>query len=190
MPNKITPFLLGALVGIFLSVGATYAVLHHRNGKWIELTRGNRIGGGVLYALAAVDAGGVAIPDTLAPTGKAKFLDRGLGKGLELGYIVHATMKPLDTNKLPDKYKHTVDLGGFTRLPMEEVVYASHLQFALVDADGFTLMTTTSEDDSVVSGRDNIFQGVAKDSIPGDVVARTKEIQVQLTVDSCRNCQP
>jgi hypothetical protein len=63
------------------------------------------------------------------PQGKAKFVDRGTGRGPELGFLVETRMDKLDVSKLPAKYKRVEQHGEYTIGPTETVVYTAHLEF-------------------------------------------------------------
>jgi hypothetical protein len=186
MPGKIMCLAFGRLIGVVLGVGGTYCTLHHRNGKWIELKKD---GDGLGYKSEAIFVD-IPMPDMSSPTGQVKFVDRGLEKGTELGFIVKTTMKKLDTDKLPAKYKKTEQHGEYTIDPIDVVTYSSHIEFTLKDVDGFTLMTTKSEPVTVWSGKDSTFQGVAVDQVPEHGVVRTKMIQMSLVTDKCEICEP
>jgi hypothetical protein len=78
----------------------------------------------------------------------------------------------------------------YTIGPTDTVTYSSHLEFTVKDADGFVLMTTSSDPTDIWSGQENVLQGFAKDAIPSPLLTKTKTIQMQLVVDKCNTCQP
>jgi hypothetical protein len=182
------------LVGLLFGAIGSYAFLHHHSSKWMPLSTE---GGGLSYANDAIFAD-IPMPKIDSPTGQFKFVDRGLGKGEELGFLVKVKMDKLDQSKLPAKYKKVESqAGGWTIGPTETVVYTSHIDFTLKDTDGFVLFKTRSEDDpgtlwpmEVWSGLETTLQGFAKDSIPSAVIDRTKTIQMMLVVDKCDTCRP
>jgi hypothetical protein len=144
-----------------------------------------------------VFAGDITMPTIYPPEGQFKFIDRSMGKGEELGFLVKVKMDKLDQAKLPAKYKKTVSQGEYTIGPTETVVYTSHIEFTLKDADGFVLFKTLSEEDpgtqwpmEIWSGQETTLQGFAKDAIPAAVIDRTKKVEMQLTLDKCDTCRP
>lgn len=147
-------------------------------------------GQGLAFTSAVLFDADIPMPDTTPPTGEAKFVDRGAGRGAELGFIVKTKMDKLDISKLPAKYKKTEKHGDYTHEPTDTVVYTGRLEFTLKDADGFVLMTTDSEPVEIWSGQENTLQGIAKDAVPRPLAIRTKQIQVQLDFDKCETCRP
>ena|ERR1700686_2729511 len=77
----------------------------------IERTRSND-------ALFEVD---ISFPETSSPEGKVKFVDRGVGRGTELGFLVKSRMDKLDVTKLPAKYRKTEQRGELTIEPTDTV---------------------------------------------------------------------
>jgi hypothetical protein len=189
----MTKNLATLLLGVLLGVGGAYVVLHHRSSKWMALSRE---GEGLAY-MNDVFSADIIMPKVTPPEGQFKFVDRGLGKGEELGFLVKVKMEKLDQAKLPGKYKKTVNQGEFTIGPTETVVYTSHIDFTFKDADGFVLFKTKSEDDpgtqwpmEVWSGQETTLQGFGKDPVPSAVIARTKSIEMTLVLDKCDTCRP
>jgi hypothetical protein len=177
-------FCLGAII--------TYAVLRHHSSKWMPLSKAS-----LAYKNDAIFVN-IPMPKIGPPTGQVKFVNRGTGKGEELGFLIKVKMDPLDQSKLPAKYKKSEEQpGGWTIGPTETVVYTSHIDFTLKDADGFVLFKTKSEEDpgtqwpmKVWSGQENTLQGFGQDSVPSGVIERTRAIEMQLVLDKCDNCRP
>jgi hypothetical protein len=151
----------------------------------MELTKEGR---GIAFSGETFD-GDIPTPDMKDPHGQAKFVDRGVGKGTELGYLVKATMDKLETSKLPEKYKKPQTWGKFTLDPTTSVTYKAHLEFTVKDADGFVLITTKSDSVYVESGQENTLQGFAQDTIPDALTHRTKSIVMELVLDKCETCR-
>jgi hypothetical protein len=183
MLTKVGIFVLGLSLGIL----GTMALLCLPRHNWMPLTRD---GQGLAWMNDAFVDADIPFPETTSPEGKAKFVDRGVGRGIELGFLVKTKMGKLDTSKLPAKYKKTEKHGEFTFGPTDTVVYTSHVQFTLKDADGFTLISTSSEPMEVWSGQENVLQGFGKDPIPDALVRRTKSIEMELMFDKCDTCRP
>jgi hypothetical protein len=187
MVKNVGLLLLGFCLGAIL----TYGVLRHHSSAWRPISKVT-----LAYKSEAIFAD-IPMPKINPPTGKVKFVNRGMGKGEELGFLVKVTMDPLDQSKLPAKYKKSQEQpGGWTIGPTESVVYTSHIEFTLKDADGFVLFKTKSETDpgtewpmKVWSGHETTLQGFGQDSIPSAVLDRTKTIEIQLVIDSCDNCR-
>jgi hypothetical protein len=178
---------LALLAGVVIGGACTYALMHRVNHNWMKLTKEHH---GLAYSNEVFVEADIPLPDMKDPDGQAKFVDRGLGKGTELGFLVRATMDKLDTSKLPEKYKKPQPWGNFTLDPTTSVTYDAHLEFTLKDADGFELMTTKSDPVYVESGQENSLQGFAEDAIPDPLVRRTKSIVMQLVLDKCETCRP
>jgi hypothetical protein len=185
--NKIGLLVIGLLFGVVIGAACTFGFLHHPNHNWIQLTKDGK---GLAYSLHGIFDTDISMPNLASPTGQAKFVDRDLGKGTELGFVVKTTMDKLDTTRLPARYKQTQKFGEGTIGPTDTVTYSSHLEFTLKDPDGFVLMTTSSDPMDIWSGQENVLQGFAKDAIPASLLTRTRAIQMQLVVDKCQTCQP
>jgi hypothetical protein len=185
MLKRLAILTLGLLVGAIIGVVCTYAVMHRVNHNWVELAKEYR---GLAYKNEVFETD-IPPPDMKDPHGQAKFVDRGVGKGMELGFLVKVSMDKLDTSKLPEKYKKPQTWGQLTIDPTTSVTYDAHLEFTLKDADGFTLMTTKSDSVYVGSGTENTMQGFAQDAIPDALVHRTKSIVMQLVLDKCETCR-
>ena len=138
-------------------------------------------------ALFSVD---IPLPDVSKPHGKAKFLERSApGKeDIELGYIINVSVNNLDVSKIPEKYrKPRQGEGDWVIEPIEQVVYVAHFDFSLKDADGFVLMSASSEPVYLYSGK-HVFQGTTRQAIPVAVAKRTKSILTNMTVEKCETC--
>ncbi|HYL65058.1 MAG TPA: hypothetical protein VE077_20785 [Candidatus Methylomirabilis sp.] len=187
MLKRLALLAAGIFVGVIVGVACTYSVMHRVNQRWIELRTERR---GLAWANEVFSESDIPLPNQKDPQGQAKFVDRGIGKGYELGYVVSSKMEKLDQSKLPEKYKKSQPWGEFTVGPTESVTYSGHLEFSLKDADAFELMTTESNLIYIESGEENKLQGFAKDSIPEALVRRTKTIWVTLVLDKCETFRP
>jgi hypothetical protein len=186
MLKRLALLAVGLVLGAAIGVACTYAVMHRTNHNWMELSRDHH---GLAYSNEVFVEADIPMPDMKDPHGQAKFVDRGVGRGLELGFLVKASMDKLDTSKLPEKYKKETLWGKLTLAPTKEVTYNAHLEFTLKDKDGFTLLTTKSEPMYVESGQENTLQGFAQDSVPEATAQRTKIIEVRLVLDKCETCR-
>jgi hypothetical protein len=139
MLKRLALLAVGLVLGVAIGVVCTYAVKHRTNHDWVELTKDHH---GLAYSNEVFTEADIPMPDMKDPHGQAKFVDRGVGKGLELGFLVKASMDKLDASKLPEKYKKPRPWGKLTIDPTDEVTYTAHLNFTLKDKDGFTLLTT------------------------------------------------
>jgi hypothetical protein len=187
MLKRLGLLAFGVFIGVVVGVACTYALMHRENYKWFELQIDHF---GISYANKVFAESDIPLPDLKPPHGQAKFVDRGIGKGRELGFVVRASMDKLDKSKLPEKYKKSRVWGNLTIGPTESVAYNAHLEFTLKDVDGFELMTTKSEPLYVLSGDENKMQGFATDSIPDALIRRTTNMFVRLVLDNCETCQP
>lgn len=187
MLKRLALLTLGLLVGAIIGVICTYAVMHRVNHNWVELAEEHH---GLAYSNEVFAEADIPLPDMKDPHGQAKFVDRGVGKGTELGFLVKVSIDKLDTSKLPEKYKKEQRWGKITLEPTTSVTYNAHLEFILKDADGFTLMTAKSDPVYVASGEENTMQGFAQEAIPDALVHRTKSIVLRLVLDKCETCRP
>lgn len=187
MLKRLALLAIGLVLGVIVGVVCTYAVMHRITHNWMELTKENH---GLAYSNEVFVEADIPLPDMKDPHGQAKFVDRGVGKGTELGFLVKASMDKLDTSKLPEKYRKPQPWGKFTLGPTESATYTAHLEFTLKDADGFTLITTKSDLMYVASGQENTLQGFAQETIPDALAKRTKTIVMQLVLDKCETCRP
>jgi hypothetical protein len=174
-------------VGLCLGVFGMIAFNHRRSTHWIPLALEAH---GLSWQNDVLFGDDIPFPDVANPSGQVKFVNRGIGKGTELGYVVKAKMEKLDQSKLPAKYKKVEAHGNYTIEPTETVVYDAHLEFILKDVDGFVLMRTKSESIQIWSGQDNKLQGFAVDSIPNALQKRTESVEVMLAFDKCDTCRP
>jgi hypothetical protein len=186
MLKRLVLLVAGLFLGVIVGVVCTYAVMHRSNHNWMELTKEHH---GLAFSGATFE-GDIPTPDIKDPRGQAKFVDRGVGNGTELGFLVKVSVDKLDTSKLPEKYLKPRQLGKLTIDPTESVTYNTHLEFTLKDADGFTLITAKSDPFYVESGKENTLQGFAQASIPEALVRRTKSILMELVLDKCETCRP
>jgi hypothetical protein len=187
MVRKLALWALGFVAGLVLGTACTYAVMHRVNHRWIELQIEND---GLAYSNEVFVEADIPLPKVEEPRGQAKFVDRGLGRGNELGFLIKLTVGKLDTSKLPGKYKKTEQYSQHTLGPTDTVVYDGHVEFSLKDPDGFILATPKSDTLNVWSGQENVLQGFATDSIPDALVKRTKSIVMQVNLDKCDTCRP
>src|ERR1700737_1514813 len=102
MLKRLALLTLGLLVGVIIGVVSTYAIMHRVNHNWVELAKEHH---GLAYSNEVFVEADIPLPDMKDPHGQAKFVDRGVGKGTELGFLVKVSMDKLDTSKLPEKYK-------------------------------------------------------------------------------------
>jgi hypothetical protein len=73
--------------------------------------------------------------------------------------------------------------------PVSQVDYKGHFEFTLKDGDGFDLMSLSSQPVDLLSGRENVFQGVGKDMILQSVASKTKNVLMYLSLDKCQTCE-
>jgi hypothetical protein len=96
--------------GIVLGAVGTYFLLRIPSHKWMPLTRE---GQGLAWSNDSLFNADILFPNTTPPDGKAKFVDRGLGHGNELGFLVKTKMDKLDVSKLPAKCKKTEEHNNY-----------------------------------------------------------------------------
>src|SRR6516162_6457371 len=123
MLKRLALLAVGLVLGVAIGVACTYVVIRRTNHNWMELSRDHH---GLAYSNEVFVEADIPLPDMKDPHGQAKFVDRGVGKGLELGFVVKASMDKLDATKLPAKYTKARPWGRFTLGPTEVVTYSTH----------------------------------------------------------------
>jgi hypothetical protein len=182
---KTTQIVAVSLASLILgAIGMFLIVTHSRVPKtWLPLSTD---GGGIGFETQAI-ASGIPMPKISKPEGKAKFLDRD--GGIALGYIISVPIEKLYVSTLPEKYRKMTDLGnGFQLGPPEQVIYFGHFDFTLKDADGFALMTLSSDKEDLSAGQNNPLQGATKGTVTPSIAKHTKSILVNLVIESCNPC--
>ncbi len=123
--------------------------------------------------------------------GTAKFLSpvsAPIGR-CALGYIVKIVTAPLDLSEVPEKYKKertiSVKGGPITVLPIEQATYDVEFIFRFLDRDGFELLSITSREHSVQSGRTSEIQAQTEPTIDGRVASSVTSIAVHVYVKKC-----
>lgn len=155
-------------------------------GKWVQVSTD---GSGIAYE-SRVFLEDIPLPDVQSPKGKVKFLDRRTAgpDELQLGYLLQVSVLGLDATKIPEKYRKPRKHGNLEIDPLTQVVYVVHFGFTLRDADGFDLVTSTSEPLYLSSGKENLFQGLVPQQFPRQLAAQTKNVIVQMVVERCESC--
>ncbi len=183
----ILTFLVGAVLGAIL----VYLLLHREVDsvpvEWHDLAL-DKAGPG--FSTEAVTAD-LPLPDMSNISGRAKFLDSAQSgeHHITLGYVVNVSVDHLKATSIPAKYKETRKLGDLTLMPTTEVTYSIDLGFDLEDSDGFVLSSLSSGPLYLFSGKENVFQGIAKEPVQFDVAQRTKSIQMKVSIDKCVTCR-
>lgn len=193
--------ILGLLVGV---AGAVLFFAPRFPSQWFSLVTtatdhgvpsGNSLNVGarlsVSYSDATITESDIPALDVTALSGKAKFLSdlSASSASAPLGYVVTISTKPLDTSKLPDKYKKRkiipTKAGPLTALPLEQATYEIHFVFRLLDRDGFQLLSVDSPKHNVESGKTNQIQAQTGSAIPTYTAAHTAKIALHMAVDKC-----
>ena len=166
-------------------LGAISISLYKRDraSRWISVVSD---GAGFGMSNAALN-GDIPWPHTTKPSGRVKFLNRD--KGEQLGYILKLPIKPNPVSALPAKYRKTTkERNGLEFGPPDQVLYEGHFEFILKDADGFVLLKMSGPTEHLSADSENQVQGTTDDTVPGTVIARTKEVDVSFLVTSCNPC--
>lgn len=144
------------------------------------------------YASEAVARSDIKMPAVTSLTGKSKFVSDASNtkQEIKLGYVVDATIAPLDTAAVVDTYKEVSGEGQQGSRPsIKAVDYDVVFYFILKDKDGFPLMKVASNREAVHSGMNNHFQLYAKTYIPQSVASATKTITVRMEAVRCLTCR-
>jgi hypothetical protein len=186
----------GTAIIIFSLPLSSYPEDPYRNlsEKWIEMYELPLAGdnSSIGYSSEALFKSDIKLPDIEKFNIKLKFVKprEKVKDRLSLGYIANISIKNLDTNKIPEKYRKKREIfKGFSLDPLEEVTYEVHLTFDLFDKDGFKLIVLTSPKNSIVSGKINELQELAEGTVPIDLAKRTYSIKPRLSIDRCISCE-
>ncbi len=197
-PIWIISCAVSLIVGIIGTVLYHNTVISHESQRsrdpWIVLSTPSDNDEAVLtYSSDALFKSDIKLPPVKSLTGKAKFILDATSRNeanIKLGYIVDTDIAPLDTAKLPDKYKPVAENPGDKKPPLDAVYYDVVFYFILKDKDGFPLMKVTSNKETVHSGAVNHFQLFAKTYIPQQIASSTKIINVRMEAIKCMTCSP
>lgn len=127
---RVALLAFGLLLSVAIGAVGAYILIRHHNRTWIELSEEHH---GLAFSNEVFTDSDIPLPDIKEPHGQAKFVDRGIGKGTELSFLVQVSIEKLDTTKLPEKYKKPQQWGTLTLDPTESVTYNAHLDFMLKD---------------------------------------------------------
>jgi len=130
------------------------------------------------------------LPEVTAVSIRAKFLP-GTEGGLALGYVAQISVKPLDTSKIPERYRsdHVFMADKRVTVPaLKETVHAVHLDLELRDGDGFLLATVAGPSHPLESGRLSTFQDQVPCTLKPLEARRVKNIRYNISIESCSSC--
>lgn len=195
------------LIAIGFIVGATGTALFLRPSipsSWFTLVqraslRDSPTGSSILvedpapvsFSSAVIVASDIAPLKVKSVTGKAKFLSAASAPSdrWALGYIVKIVTAPLDLSKVPEKYKKeriiSAKNGPITVLPIDQATYEVELIFRFLDRDGFELLTITSREHNVKSGRTSEIQAQTEPSFDSRVASSVTSIAIHVHVKKC-----
>lgn len=191
--------LVAFFAGLAFGVALTFLLVrlpgaHSVPGKWYALERSGSQGlgvRGVSYATEASFGVDISLPRVGDITGEAKFVPMSSNStSVQLGYRIKIPVAPLDTAKIPAKYRQRVRYpDGSELLPTEQVVYEALFEFRLKDRDGFALQKITSEPHHIYSGETNSFQGIAAVPVYAMNARRVTGVEVNMFVQRCVTCR-
>lgn len=121
--------------------------------------------------------------------GKVKLISSGKStwEKCPIGYTIELDTLPIPKDKVPARYKKskTVDLdtGPITIPPLDEATYAIHLEFHLLDADGFEIKAVNSAKHSVRSGQTSHIQSQTEPVVTFAQARRVETVEVNLVID-------
>jgi len=126
---------------------------------------------------------------------RAKFKEVGGQQiaDIKLGYILKITMDKLDKKNVSEKYLKKLEkhkMGTGTISPLDEIVIGIKVYFAFKDNDGFEIYRTKPIDEMATSGTTEIKQGITPDSIPQEIVQKTKYVEPHIGISTCLTCGP
>lgn len=183
--------LLAFLLGIVLCYFYTYYVKFNIKNKWTEFNDLPLSGDNSAIAFTELPAWDIAFPDIEKFNGKVKFIEPkdGSSDKLAIGYIFNVSIKSINKDKLPEKYKKGKKLkNGWTMAPLEQATYSVHFEFKLFDKDGFMLNELKGPEQSLETGRINKLQEQSIQLISIELARRTVGIRPRLIIDRCISC--
>jgi hypothetical protein len=112
---------------------------------------------------------------------KAKFVGTtGAGENsVSLSYIAEITVEKLDKKDLPERFskKFVEDNAEWMYVPPDDVLYEISFKLALLDKDGFPILSTESPTETIRSGELNRVQNIVTDKIPADLAQRVRAVK-------------
>ncbi len=198
MRRTTTAVMAGFIVGASLGASAVYWGLGRGRSsaaEWIEaapalgLSGQPRKGPAISFSTDAMLAD-LPLPEVTAVSIRAKFLP-GTEGGLALGYVAQISVKPLDTSKIPERYRsdHVFMADKRVTVPaLKETVHAVHLDLELRDGDGFLLATVAGPSHPLESGRLSTFQDQVPCTLKPLEARRVKNIRYNISIESCSSC--
>ncbi len=192
VPLIVLSLILGLLGGYW------YATLNANKlpDVWIEKqnisTKGEN--SGVSYLTEALFDSEIRLPDIKSIRAKVKFIRSPNAKPnlAAVGYVVSVGVDKLDKDKIPKKYlkerEEKYKAGTFIVQPLEEIIYGVHLEFVLVDKDGFQLAELKGPKHSLSSGKTNEFQDMIQDHVSIETAKRTVDVRPRIVVEKCVSC--
>ncbi len=182
--------ILSTILGAVMGASVYHLYKSKRQLPWLGVAENKNV---VRYTTEAMLAD-ISLPAIKERDAKVKFL-RPINGGpnkYSLGYIVTISVESLDVTKIPWQYRaEKLDpvMPGVTRPPLEQVTYKCHIDFLLLDKDGFQLMQLSGPTHFLQSGKANAFSDLTKEPIQVDVASRTSIIKVELSIDKCVSCE-
>ena len=204
MNSSIKALVLIATGVAFGAVGTAFLLRHSVPDHWFTLVqkapeRDAPAGSSVLvddpapvsFSSAVFVGSDIAPLSVKSVAGKAKFLSPASAPSgrCALGYTVQMVTAPLDLSKVPEKYKKertiSAKSGPITVLPIEQATYDVEFIFRFIDRDGFELLTVTSREHSVQSGKTSEIQAQTEPSIDSRVTSSVTSIAVHVHIKKC-----
>ncbi|MGO8763264.1 MAG: hypothetical protein ACLQUS_14865, partial [Desulfobaccales bacterium] len=184
--------LLALLLGIFLCYFYTNYLKFNIKDKWTEFKDLPLYGENSALAFTELpELWDIDFPGIEKLNGKVKFMEPrdGSSKKLVIGYIFNVSIKSINKEKIPEKYKKKrMFKGGFFITPLEQANYSVHFEFKLYDKDGFMLKELKCPEQNVETGRMNKLQEQSIQAISIELARRTVDIKPQLIFDHCLSC--
>jgi hypothetical protein len=112
---------------------------------------------------------------------KAKFVEPAgaAENSLSLSYIAEISVQKLDKKDLPERFSKKFDEANaeWMYVPPDDVLYEIAFKIALLDKDGFPILSADSPTETIHSGELIRIQNIVTDRIPTDIAKRTRAIK-------------
>jgi hypothetical protein len=187
---RVRTILMSIIVGVSIGATSTFLYLLPPKETWATEWRDVALNGkSVGYSSEASLNSNLGLPEMRRISGRWKFIQRSPSSGMvQLGYLVHAVT---GTSKLAQKYVKDTPIGtqGSVLDPVPQADYRVHLRFVFKDKDGFKLLSLESDPLDLLSGDDNLLQGLVEQPISVETAALTQSVVIHLVVDKCAICK-
>jgi hypothetical protein len=98
---------------------------------------------------------------------------------------MHVKVKPTDSSKVPEKYKHNRPVKGnpnLQQMALVNAVYQVNFTFTLLDKDGFKLQEIETKAVNIEAGRNNRIQSESEDVVDLGVISKVATVTYGMSI--------